>query len=151
MILILILSVAASDSCAWSWPFGKKTKRFDTGRLLVTQGKYEDGIGYLEAYLEKNPNGVNASRARFFIAKAYIGMGKLETARLMFMETIEMHPDSDEAKKSRYKLAMIDLWQGNIKAAKDRLYQENQILDNPLAPESNAMLKYLDQVEKGAR
>ncbi len=59
-------------------------------------------------------------------------------------------PESKEGKKSRYKLAMIDLWQGNRKKAVQRLESLAENPDGPLAPESRAMYLFLSNADSMA-
>lgn len=116
---------------------------FIEGRALVTQGLYEEALPMLNTYLTKHPTGRYAGRAQFFIAKAHVGLGDLDRAKLAFEATLAGYPTTQEGKKSRYKLAMIDLWQGNSKKAVQRLEVLAENPDGPLAPESRAMYLFL--------
>jgi outer membrane protein assembly factor BamD (BamD/ComL family) len=138
---VLVL-VAALLGCP-GLELGSEDATFGEGRWLVTVGSWDEGIAVLEAYLAHHPRGENASRATFFIAKAHIGRGDLATAATWFERTISDYPDSLEANKSRYKLAMIDLWRGDPDAAEKRFASLAAAPDGPLAAEAGAMLGYL--------
>ena len=118
---------------------------FGRGRNLVAQGDYAEAIQHLELYLKNQPGGKNASRASFFIAKALLGQGDLNAARIAFQRTIAVYPDSLEAHKSRYKLAMIDFWQGNRDEAIRRFTELAEAREGPDTPEAQMMLKYLQE------
>ena len=115
--------------------------------LAFQRGDYEAAIPLLREYLRKYPNGRNASRAQFFLGKAYIGLGRLSEAAIEFDATVRNYPGTLEAHKSRYKLAMIAYWQGDSIEARRRF---EKLADNPdgtLAPEARAMAEYLSGIE----
>lgn len=116
---------------------------FTEGRGLVNEGEYGRAIGVLETYLEEHPRSHRASRALFFIGKAYVGLGQMDRARGTFESVLQEYPRSLEAHKSRYKLAMIALWENRF----DDALAGFQILagdpDGPLAPEAGAMAEWL--------
>ena len=116
---------------------------FREGRWLVTVGRWDEAIEVLEDYLAEHPRGAEASRASFFIANAHIGRGDLDAAARSFEATVRDYPDSLEANKSRYKLAMIDLWSGRHDRAEARFAELAATPDGPLAPEARAMCDYL--------
>jgi len=120
---------------------------FGMGRLAVMRGDYEEAIPLLNEYLQSDPRGKHASRAQFFVGKAYIGLGRLTEARIAFNATIDNYPGTLEAHKSRYKLAMITLWEGDVAEARRRF---EELADNPdgsLTPEARQMAQYLSAIE----
>ncbi|MDM8551670.1 tetratricopeptide repeat protein [Desulfobacterales bacterium HSG2] len=121
----------------------KEKGLFGKGRTLVTQGKYQEAIPLLQKYLKKHSAGPNASRAQFFIGKAYIGLGNPDYAGAAFEATIQKYPRTLEAHKSFYKLGMIDFWQGRTDKARRRFAVLAQTPDGPMAPEAAAMYNYL--------
>ena len=118
---------------------------FAQGRLLINQGRYRDGIQLLEEYLAKHPRGRNAGRARFFLGKAYIGLDLFDRAAEEFRAAVFDFPETDEAQKSRYKLAQIDLWQGREDEAQHAFRELAQNPAGPLTPEAAAMSRYLSR------
>ena len=116
---------------------------FGQGRLLVTRGRYQEALTPLSRYLAEYPRGRNSSRAAFFTAKAHVGLGDLRRAADWFERTIRDFPATDEARKCRYKLAMIHMWSGRTDLAVPLLERMVRNPDGPLVPEARAMLNYL--------
>lgn len=121
----------------------KERDEFLQARSLVTSGRYSEALQSLRDYEKEFPSSEYASRARFFVAKCYLGMNDPGSARVEFESVIQRFPDSVEAHKSRYKLAMIDLWEGNRERALQRFQAMAEKPDGPLAPEASAMVRYL--------
>lgn len=127
------------------------SKGFHAGRDRLKRGDYAGAIGDLQRYLDKHPGGKLASRAMFLIAKAHIGEEDLGGAEQWFGQTIEKFPESQEAHKARYKLAMIAVWNGEFEAGR-RKFQ--QLADRPagtLAPEARAMAQFLSAWDRVPR
>ena len=149
-VLMVLLSIALVGSITCGDPDVARDDAigsFGKGRLAVARGDYEAAIPLLREYLRKYPNGRNASRAQFFLGKAYIGLGRLSEAAIEFDATVRNYPGTLEAHKSRYKLAMIAYWQGDSIEARRRF---EKLADNPdgtLAPEARAMAEYLSGIE----
>jgi len=89
------------------------------------------------------PAGKHASRAQFFIGKAYIGMDQLDEATAAFDRVVRVYPDSLEAHKARYKIALVLLWQGEADEAQTQFAQLADSPDGPLAPEAKQMAAHL--------
>ena len=142
IVAVGLLAVGLAAGCGDGWE--SRGNGFVSGRELVTQGRYADALPLLQGYLRDHPSGKHASRAHFFIAKAYIGLGNPAAARAAFQETIRQHAESLEAHKSRYKLGMIDFWEGDRAAARKRFAGLADRPDGPLAPEAGAMRDFLD-------
>ncbi len=121
--------------------------RFKAGRQALMQGRYEPAIAKLQAYLQDNSGGRLASRASFLMAKAYLGLGKHKQSRQQFELMIREYPNSEEAHKSRYKLAMLSLLEGKQADARERFAQLTENPSGTLVPEATAMLRYLDEQE----
>ena len=147
-ILLLILMIVSIPACAKPRG-GQASREFDAARLLVTQGKYAEAIPKLQTFQQQHPNHADASRAQFFIAKAYLGMDDLVSARSAFESVIQTYPGSLEAHKSEYKLALIDLWEGRSDEAVARFRSLAEHPNGPLAPEAKAMLHYLESTSDG--
>lgn len=122
---------------------GSESDLFQTGRTYVTRGWYQQAITTLDNYLADYPEGRYASRTQFFLAKAYLGLEDLEWAKAEFALTVRRFPSSLEAHKSRYKMALIALWQGNRVSALEQFQDLADQPDGPLAPEARIMAKYL--------
>ncbi len=148
--LVLVVLLAAAVGVAVYFAYRAPPSRvggtrgpFGQGRDLVTAGDYDTALAFLEEYLQRYPQGRNASRARFFIAKAHIGRKDLSAARAAFEAVLRIHPDSLEAHKSRYKLAVVDLWEGHTAKARKRFQALAIEPDGPLTPEAAAMTAFL--------
>jgi TolA-binding protein len=111
----------------------------------MMRGEYEPAIQKLQVYLREKPNGKLASRASFLIAKAYLGLGKTGESRQQFEQTIRKYADSEEAHKSKYKLAMLSMLGGDHDDARKRFAALTGKPSGTLVPEAAAMLRYLDQ------
>ena len=119
--------------------------RFKAGRQALMQGRYKPAIAKLQGYLQETPNGRLASRASFLKAKAYLGLGKYDQSRQQFEHTMREYPDSEEAHKSRYKLAMLSLLEGKQADAWNRFAELTKNPSGTLVPEAAAMLRYFDR------
>ncbi|QDU95841.1 tetratricopeptide repeat protein [Lignipirellula cremea] len=116
---------------------------FHQGRTLVTGGKYALAIPLLTKFLAEHPQHQNASRAGLFLGKAHLGLGDYPAARIAFNDTVKNYPATLEGHKSRYKLALLSLLEGDRDQA---LAQFKTLAENPdgsLAPEAAAMVRYL--------
>lgn len=116
---------------------------FKEGRSLVTQGRYAHAVPTLEQYLREHPRGKHASRAGLFLGKAHLGLGQWDEAAAAFTLTIERYPQSLEAHKARYKLAVVALLRGDTADARDRFAAMARSPDGPLAPEAKAAAEFL--------
>jgi len=137
--LLMVLPFAGCDKPTR----GATNHQFDSIRTMVTRGKYQEAIPKLEAFLKENPKSKDASRAGLFLGKAHLGLGDLDAASAAFEATIRDYPNSLEAHKSRYKLAVISLLQDDPEGALKRFSQLAEKPDGPLAPEAAAMTSYL--------
>ena len=111
---------------------------FEAIRQLVCEGHYQQAIPKLMTY-----NGKHNSRAGLFLGKAHMGLGDLASARAAFESTIAMHPQTDEAHKSRYKLALLSYLEGDTVAAKAAFMEMSANPDGPLVAEAAAFARFL--------
>lgn len=126
---------------------GGADEQFRGARLLVVQGKYQEATAALEKFLEQKPADKNASRAGLFLFKAYLAQGQFADATKWCDWTIRNHPDSPEAHKCRYKLAVLAMIQGRQDDAKKRFAEIAAKPDGPLAAEAGAMRDFLERVQ----
>lgn len=122
-----------------------KGNLFRQGRQAVTQGRFQQAVPILRRYIEEKPQGKYVSRALFFIAKAHIGLKEYDKAQAVFAALIRDMPDTLEARKAAYKLALLDLWRGKTEKARQRLQAITAHPDSPLVPEAWAMLRYMEK------
>lgn len=113
----------------------KKNSDFEPIRQLVCQSKFAEAIPKLEAY-----RGKHESRAGLFLGKAYLGLGQNDKARAAFEKTVRQFPDTLEAHKCQYKLAILTFLEGDQQAAR---VQFSKISDGPLTGEAAAFLRFL--------
>lgn len=116
---------------------------FLRARQLVLDGRYDEALPALDAFLQRYGSGKYASRAQFFRGKVRIGQGRYVEARREFEQTMRDFPSSDEAQKARYKIAMIDMVQGRRAEALRAFQQLAEDPDGPLAPEARMMVEFL--------
>ncbi|MFC1849329.1 tol-pal system YbgF family protein [candidate division CSSED10-310 bacterium] len=136
--IILSACLATFLTFACNRPEEGKTL-FHQGRVLVTVGQYQEAIPKLEHYLEKHPQGKYASRACLFLGKAYLGLLQFSESRTAFERAIRDFPNTLEAHKSRYKLAILALLEGREQEAMHLFSELAEKPDGPLAPEARAM------------
>ena len=117
---------------------------FGEGRVLVMSGRYAEAVPRLEVYLDSFAAGRNRSRAGLFLGKAHLGRGEFELARAAFTETAERYPETLEAHKCRYKLCLLDLLEGDRASAAAGFRALAEDPDGSLAPEADALWRYLD-------
>ncbi len=113
---------------------------------MVATGRYEHAIAHLQGYLAEFPKGKNAARAALFIGKAQLGLGRLADAETAFEAAEKAYPESLEAHKSRYKLALIAMLQGDRREARSMFAELARYPNGTLAPESAAMLRFLNTI-----
>ena len=145
VISYILLCCAAVGISGCDSPTQASCLLFHDARALVKDGQFEAGKKGFTDYLRQYPNGSNASRAAFFIAKCELGLGNLHAARAAFTHCRDGYPNSEEADKSRYKLAFIDLLEGNHQAALRELRLMATAPTSTLAPETAALAVYLER------
>jgi TolA-binding protein len=118
---------------------------FYEGRTLAVQGRYYEALPVLEQYLSQFPNGRFSSRAGLFLGKCYMGLGQLEDARSAFADTRTRYPQSLEAHKSAYKIAVIAFLLGEEKEALRQFTELSRNPDGPLCSEATAFKNYLSR------
>lgn len=118
---------------------------FNDGRSALMKGQYELAEKRLSAFTTNRSSHPLGSRAWFLRAKAQVGIGDLDQASSLFQETIRRFPASEEAHKSRYKLAYIKLLQGDQVGARQAFQEVIDRSPGTLVPEANAMVRMLSQ------
>jgi TolA-binding protein len=115
---------------------------FLVARRHFVKGDYAVAEKMLSQYVNQ-PGGQYASRAGLFLCKAGMARDDLPFAAKWCQWTIDNHPDSLEAHKCRYKLAVISLLQGDDELAASRFKAIADRPDGPLAAEARAMERYV--------
>jgi len=134
-ILVPLLILMSMAGCGQR----SQSESFESIRRLVCEGRHAEAIPRLEAY-----KGRHQSRAGLFLGKAHLGLGDLDQARKSFSDTIRDFPDSLEAHKCRYKLALLALLDGDSEAAKVQFADLSNEANGPLVAEAKAMAEYLE-------
>ncbi len=111
---------------------------FESIRQLVCDGHYEQAVPQLKSY-----EGRHASRAGLFLGKSHLALGDLPQARAAFEDTIRRFPQSLEAHKCRYKLALVTWLEGDTESAREQFAALSQNPDGPLAPEATALVEFI--------
>ena len=126
----------------------RRSPEFEAIRSLVTSGKYTEAKPKLEVFLKEKPEHPDASRAGLFLGKVNLALGDMDAAKKAFEMTATKYSGSLEDHKSRYKLAVIAMLEGNKEDAILRFGALADKPDGPLAAESMAMRKYLQAKDK---
>lgn len=122
---------------------GQAAQEFEAARELLIQGQFGLAATQLESFIERRPQHQLASRAHFLRAKCSLGSGDLELARQWFDRTRTQFPSTEEAHKSQFKLALIEVLQGRFEKADQQFRQLAEQADGPNTPESVALSRFL--------
>ena len=124
--------------------------QFNEARDLVHNSEFAEAERALSQFLSEHPSHKLASRARFLMAKTYMGLNDLPNATLGFEATIRDYPDSEEAHKSKFKLAMLSVLQEDkVRAAAQLESLRGEV--GAYAPEVEAWLAKLVNPEPEQR
>lgn len=121
---------------------------FRQARERLMHGEFAQAKTEMAEFRANYPTHPFASRAAFLQAKAELGLGNLHQAEQDFQATINQYPNTEEAHKSRYKLAMIALLRGDRQKAAEGFQQIADRKSGTLVPEAVAMLRMLRGDEK---
>ena len=127
----------------------KPAGAFDQARELVTQARYQQAIPLLSDFRRRYPTSPDASRAGLFLGKAHLALGDFEEAKKEFQHTIQTYPQSLEAHKCRYKLALVAMLEGSPQRAVELFRKLTDKPAGPLVPEATAMVRYLETPPAG--
>ena len=139
---LLLVGVTLTIGCDGK-PQMSVADSFQAARSEVHAGSFDAALQKLTQFEKANPNSTFASRTAFLKAKCLLGKEDLQSAIEGFESVIDRYPDSLESKKSRFKLAMIDILEEKPDSAKQRLSAIVAAGNNPFMPESKAWLKKL--------
>lgn len=117
---------------------GQSEDGFETIRQLVCDGQYEAAIPRLKAY-----SGKHNSRAGLFLGKAHLALADFTSARSVFETTMAQYPDTPEAHKCKYKLALLSYLEGDTETAKVTFVELAERPSGPLAAEAKALARFL--------
>jgi TolA-binding protein len=118
---------------------------FEAARREVHNGAFDAAIDKLTQFERLNPESRFGSRVSFLKAKSHLGLSNFVEAKKEFQSTIERFGDSEEARKSEFKLAMIDIYCEEIASAKIRLQDIVDSGNNAYLPEAKAWLAHWKQ------
>lgn len=122
--------------------------QFHQAREKLMHGEFAKAKSEMAEFQANYPTHPFSSRAAFLQAKAELGLGNLDLAEQEFLATINQYPNTEEAHKSRYKLAMIALLRGDRQEAGEGFQQIVDSKSGILVPEAVAMLRMLQDDEK---
>ncbi|MEZ6138531.1 MAG: tetratricopeptide repeat protein [Pirellulaceae bacterium] len=126
---------------------GKVGLEFEAARSLVINGKFAEATQRLTQFIKDHPEHHLAPRATFLLGKSALGSGDLEAAETWFSKTTERFPDSEEAHKAKFKLALVSLLRQNEDDARARFEALAADADGPYTPEATALARFLAQRE----
>ena len=139
-LLAVVLGIVFVSGCQGA---GKEKQRFLDARQKVVEGQFAAAQPLLRSFLDEHPDSQYASRAGLFLGKAYLGMRKFEESRAAFQETIDRYPESLEAHKSRYKIAVVDMLVGETREALHQFESIAKNAEGPLTGEATVMADFL--------
>lgn len=87
-------------------PAGDDAQRYQDAFRLFKEGKYEEAIAGLRAYLEANPQGAYADNAQYWLAEAYHSMGRHKEALQEFNKVITNYPTSPKLPDAALKVGL---------------------------------------------
>jgi TolA-binding protein len=122
---------------------GKVAREFDVARKLMTSGKFDSAATKLEEFLENHPTHELAGRATFLLAKSHLGRSRFDESKKWFNRTIQRFPESEEAHKAKFKLAVIELLSGNLADAEQQFETLATQSEGPYVPEAQAFSRFL--------
>ena len=137
---VLLCSIGLGTGCTRAKK--QQAREFNEARQIVIEGDYAAGVERLKVFLQKNPKSVDASRAGLFLFKAYLAQGEFENAAKWCSWTIQEHPNSLEAHKCQYKLAMLTMLQGKQDEASKRFGELADLSKGPYSAEATAMRRF---------
>jgi TolA-binding protein len=82
----------------------KKSSLWDKAEELFQNKEWSEALLAFKDYQEKNSKGKNWSIANYKIGVCFQELGKDENASVFFKETIEKFPDSQAARKAKYRM-----------------------------------------------
>jgi TolA-binding protein len=123
---------------------GPSPGKFHEGRTALMQGKFQTAIDLLTEHLLRHPAGDLAGRASFLIGKAHLGLGDWNAAETWFQNTIDKYPQTEEAHKARFKIALAKMLQGETADAQRRFAELAEQREGPYTPEAVALARFLD-------
>ena len=122
---------------------GKVASEFDVARKLMTSGRFDSAATKLEDFLENHPSHHLAGRATFLLAKSHLGQSHFDESKKWFNRTIQRFPNSEEAHKAKFKLAVIEMLEGNLAEAERQFATLAKQSDGPYVPEAQAYSRFL--------
>jgi ABC-type branched-subunit amino acid transport system substrate-binding protein/predicted negative regulator of RcsB-dependent stress response len=82
-------------------------RRFESGKELVKQEKYDLAKEIFTPLTQQNPANAYSAYAHYYLAYAHFKTGKLDNARLQLSQLLEKYPDWNDAENAYYLLANI--------------------------------------------
>ena len=145
MKLLLALCVTFVAGCGRAPVKGAVGKEFDTARSQILRSNFQEAVVKMESFYDDHRDHELASRASFLIAKAHMGLNDFAESKRWFETTISRYPNSEEAHKSKFKLAMLAVMQEEDAQAIQLLEMIRDTSPGPYAPEVRAWLNHLEQ------
>lgn len=85
----------------------KEKSIFDAALASFEEKKWKDAILNFDQYREKNPKGKFAAEATYKLGVCFQELGMRDDAKVFYQETLEKFPQSDMAKKARFRLKAL--------------------------------------------
>lgn len=140
---MLLATLVGLGGCGEA-PQGKPGQQFEQAREAVIRGEFVSAARQLESFVEQHHDHPLAGRATFLLAKSYLGQGELALSQRWFERTRDRFPQTEEAHKAKFKLAMIELLRDEPRRAFEQFRQLAQAADGPYTPEAAAWSRFLE-------
>jgi ABC-type branched-subunit amino acid transport system substrate-binding protein/predicted negative regulator of RcsB-dependent stress response len=104
---LLFFCLCLSASLAHAQNAKDFQRRFESGKELVKQEKYELAKEVFTPLTQQNPANAYSAYANYYLAYAHFKTGKLDNARVQLNQLLERYPDWNDAENAYYLLANI--------------------------------------------
>lgn len=118
-------SVAPPDPAAQAQAAAAQEERatYDLAFALLRDGKYDEAIPALDAFIKRYPTGENAANARYWLGEAYFVQRRYDAALPMFEDLAAHHVASPKYSDALLKLGLshyeLGAWDKSKKALND--------------------------------
>src|SRR5688572_6766115 len=104
---LLFFCLCLSASFAYGQNAKDFQRRFESGKELLKQEKYDLAKEVFTPLTQQNPANAYSAYANYYLAYSHFKTGKLDNARIQLNQLLERYPDWNGAENAYYLLANI--------------------------------------------